>query len=55
MELKEFINNILTQIAADVQNAIEQSSGKDYLISPATGKIGVSCTVGTHSRTGGDY
>lgn len=45
MELKEFINDTLTQIAEGVQNAIEQPNGKDYLISPATGKIGVSCTV----------
>ena len=45
MELKEFINNTLTQIAEGVQNAIEQSNGKDYLISPATGKIGDSCIV----------
>lgn len=45
MELKEFINNTLTQIAEGVQNAIDQSDGKGYLISPAAGKIGLSCTV----------
>jgi len=45
MELKEFINNTLTQIAEGVQNAIDQSDGKGYLISPAAGKVGLSCTV----------
>ena len=45
MELKEFINDTLTQIAEGVQNAIDQSDGKDYLVSPTTGKVGLSCTV----------
>lgn len=45
MELKDFINNTLTQIVDGVQNAIDQSNGKDYLISPAVGKVGLSCTV----------
>ena len=30
MELKEFINNTLIQIAEGVQNAIDQSDGKGY-------------------------
>ena len=45
MELKEFINNTLTQIAEGVQSAIGQSDGKDYFVNPTMGNIGVSCTV----------
>lgn len=45
MELKEFINNTITQIAEGVQNAIDQSNGKGYLVSPTTGKVGLSCTI----------
>ncbi len=45
MELKEFINNTLTQIAEGVQNAIDQSNGKGYRVSPVQGNVGESCTV----------
>lgn len=45
MELKEFINNTLTQIAEGVQEAIDNSVGKGYLVSPAGDKIGKSCNV----------
>lgn len=45
MELKEFINNTLTQIAEGVQDAIDQSEGKGYLVSPTNSKVGLSCTV----------
>ena len=45
MELKEFINNTLTQIAEGVQEAIDNSEGKGYLVSPAGDKIGKSCNI----------
>ena len=45
MKLKEFINNTLTQIAEGVPEAIDNSVGKGYLVSPASDKIGNSCTI----------
>lgn len=39
MELNEFINNTLSQIAEGVQAAIDASEGKKYLVNPCTGKI----------------
>ena len=42
MELKEFINNTLTQIAEGVQSAIGQSDGKDYFVNPTMGRRGNS-------------
>ena len=45
MELKEFINNTLTQIAEGVQGAIDQSEGRGYLISPVVGNVGETCIV----------
>lgn len=34
MELKEFINNTLTQIANGIQSAIENADGKGYMVNP---------------------
>ena len=45
MELKEFVNNTLTQIAEGVQEAIDNSEGKGYLVSPAGDRIGKSCII----------
>lgn len=45
MELKDFINNTLTQIAEGVQGAIDQSKGKGYRVSPVLGNVGDSCVV----------
>lgn len=45
MELKEFINNTLTQIADGVQAAIDASEGGGYLVNPSTTKIGSDCKV----------
>ena len=45
MELKEFINKTLTQIAEGVQEAIDNSEGKGYLVSPTVSGIGKSCNV----------
>ena len=45
MELKEFISNTLTQIAEGVQEAIDQSKGKGYRVSPVLGNVGDSCVV----------
>lgn len=45
MELKEFINNTLTQIAEGVQAAIDASEGKKYLVNPCVGKTAASQTV----------
>ena len=45
MELEDFINNTLTQIAEGVQGAIDQSEGNGYRVSPALGNIGNSCIV----------
>ena len=45
MELKEFINNTLTQIAEGVQEAIDASKGKGYLVSHTNDGIGKSCTI----------
>lgn len=45
MELKEFISNTLTQIAEGVQEAIDNSEGKGYVVSPAVDKIGKSCNI----------
>lgn len=45
MELKEFINSTLTQIAEGVQAAIEASEGGGYLVNPSTTKIGANCTI----------
>lgn len=45
MELKEFINNTLTQIAEGVLEAIDNSEDKGYLVSPTVGRTGKSCNV----------
>lgn len=45
MELKEFINKTLTQIAEGVQEAIDNAEGKGYLVSPTVSGIGKSCNV----------
>lgn len=45
MELKEFISNTITQIADGVEEAIVKSDGRGYLVSPARGNVGLSCTV----------
>lgn len=45
MELKDFINSTLTQIAEGVQGAIDQSKGKGYRVSPVVGSVGDSCVV----------
>ena len=45
MELKEFINKTLTQIAEGVQEAIDYSEGKGYLVSPTVSGIGKSCNI----------
>lgn len=45
MELKEFIDNTLTQIAEGVQDAIEASKGKGYWVSPGGDKFGRNCVV----------
>lgn len=45
MELKEFINKTLTQIAEGVQEAIDNSEVKGYLVSPTVSGIGKSCNV----------
>lgn len=45
MELKEFINDTLTQIAEGVQGAIDNSEGMGYSISPVMGNEGNTCTV----------
>ena len=45
MELKEFINNTLTQMAEGVQEAIDGANGKSYLVNPSMGKVGATCTV----------
>lgn len=45
MELKKFISNTLTQIAEGVQEAINTSEGKGYLVSPTTDEIGNSCNI----------
>lgn len=45
MELKDFINNTLTQIAEGVQGAIDQSKGKGYRVSPVVGNEGDSCVI----------
>ncbi len=45
MELKEFINGTLTQIAEGVQGAIDNSEGKGYSISPVMGNEGNTCAV----------
>ena len=37
MELKEFVKNTLTQIADGVQEAINASEGKGYIVSPTSG------------------
>lgn len=42
MELKEFINKTLTQIAEGVQEAIDYSKGKGYLVSPTINETGKS-------------
>lgn len=45
MELKEFINNTLTQIAEGVQAAINASDGRGYLVNPSATKIGADCKI----------
>ena len=45
MELKEFVSNALSQIAEGVQNAINDSAGKGYLVNPSTGKVGATYAV----------
>lgn len=45
MELKEFVSNALTQIAQGVQEAIDASNGKGYLVSPSNGNNGNTHTV----------
>lgn len=45
MELKEFINKTLTQIAEGVQEAIDNSEGKGYFVSPTVNEIGRSCNI----------
>lgn len=45
MELKEFINNTLTQIAEGVQAAIDASEEGGYLVNPSTTKIGADCKI----------
>lgn len=46
MELKEFISNALTQIAGGVQEAIDNSYGKGYLVNPSTNnKISRAYTI----------
>lgn len=45
MELKEFVNNTLTQIAEGVQAAIDASEGKKYLVNPCIGKIAPTQTI----------
>ncbi len=45
MELKEFINNTLTQIAEGVQGAIDNSVGRGYLVNPTGNKSGSNYTV----------
>ena len=45
MELKEFISNTLTQIAQGVQDAINASESKGYLVNPSGAKIGMTYTI----------
>lgn len=45
MELKEFINNTLTQIAEGMQAAIDASEEGGYLVNPSTTKIGADCKI----------
>lgn len=45
MELKEFISHTLTQIAEGVQDAINASEGKGYLVCPASNAIGKDCNI----------
>lgn len=45
MELKEFISNTLTQMADGVNDAIERSDGKGYLVNPSATKVGADCIV----------
>ena len=45
MELKEFVSHTLTQIAEGIQEAINASEGKGYLVSPTTDEIGNSCNI----------
>lgn len=45
MELKEFISNTLTQIAEGVQEAIDNSGGKGYLVNPSGNKNGGNYNV----------
>lgn len=45
MELREFINNTLTQIAEGVQAAIEASENGGYLVNPSATKIGADCKI----------
>lgn len=46
MELKEFINNTLTQIADGVKDAIDASRGKGYFVNPTSGgRLGADCVV----------
>lgn len=45
MELREFISNTLTQIADGVQQAINASEGKGYLVNPSGNKDGGNYNV----------
>lgn len=45
MELREFINNTLTEIANGVGDAIAMASGKGYFVNPSPDRIGATCTI----------
>lgn len=45
MELKEFINNTLMQIAEGVQEAIDNSKGKGFQVSQTDNEFGRSCSI----------
>lgn len=45
MDLKEFVSNTLTQIADGVQDTINDSSDKGYLVNPSNNKNGNNYTI----------
>lgn len=45
MELKDFISSTISHIAEGVQEAIDTSKGKGYLVSPGGDKFGKNCVV----------
>lgn len=45
MELKEFVENAITQIAEGVHGAIKSSSGKGYMVNPSFKNPGTTYTI----------